>query len=529
MVQGDVEKKSTDNYRMSAHIFDIEHEVRTDYDLESSIKLTNDLPVHASYRTEATWQPSSGQQYTLWGKYNYYYSYSDNYTYFSTLKTRAEHRSEEFPLIGEHTVGAGLRASNELGSPRILLSGDLSFEMDDKDMTTYYATVDNPDIDTDDAWMRMYRLSLHSRNTTFKALLHVRDSLLRGSTRLTIDPGFRFAAVVALHENSGATLEEDGDSRDESCWRDSTEIREWFHFASLENQPYLAADFSWKKLRIHADYALMFYARRLTDSTHLQGFRWQRPYMVGDSRVEWHFSPEHRVTLSHSISVRHPDYLQVCWFDRSGGYIDQLYRGSEKLRSARTRQYKLAYDFNHNHFVASASLLYTHRLDEIEQTWFKEEIDDRNYTIFTWLNGGDTKIFGASQRLGWRGKILTANASVDYNHSIRRLHDSETVKHANDWCLKADVAAHLPKGWTLATDVRYQSAVSTFFALFKEYCVLNARVQKEFKHITLTLEGRDLLDRAVEARVISEDQSEGWLERTVYNRRLIVLGFTWKF
>ena len=529
MVQGNVEKKQTDNYRMSVQVLNVGNEEEFDYDIKNTVRMTNDSPVNVSYRTEFSWLPSPGRQYTLWGKYNYYYIFSDNFSSVSSEKTQGELHTIEDPLVSEHTVGAGFRASRQLGSSRRLLAGECSFDLDDRDMTTYYTTIEFADVHEDDMWVGIYRLSPHSRVTTINGLLHVRDSVLTGTSRLTIDPGVRFTSILGLHQNSGATMDEEGDYNDQSNWRDSTRLREWFHFTSLETQPYLAADFSWKKLRIHADYALMFYARRLTDSTHRQGFRWQRPYVVGNSSIEWRFSPRHLVTLSQNFSVSHPDYLQVCWFDRSGGYIDQLYRGSEKLRSTRTDQYRMAYDFNYKRFVANVSVAYTHRLDEIEQTWFSEEIDGRTYTIFTWLNGGDTKIFSASHRIGWRGKVLTANAGVVYNQAARRLHDSETVKKSNDWCATADVAARLPKGWTLATDVRYQSDVSTFFALFKEYCVLNARVQKEFKHITLSLEGRDLLDKALEATVISEDETEGWWEKTVYNRRLIVLGLTWKF
>ena len=168
-------------------------------------------------------------------------------------------------------------------------------------------------------------------------------------------------------------------------------------------------------------------------------------------------------------------------------------------------------------------------LDEIEQTWFTEEIDNRTYKVFTWLNDIDSYVFGMSHRLGWRGKVLSANLAVDYNYTVREWRNSDKVKESIDWRATADVTAHLKKGWTFSTDVKYQSAVATFFALFKEYCVLNARIQKEFKRFTLSLEGRDLLDMPEEATYMSEDQMEFWVESTLHNRRLILLGFSWKF
>ncbi len=52
----------------------------------------------------------------------------------------------------------------------------------------------------------------------------------------------------------------------------------------------------------------------------------------------------------------------------------------------------------------------------------------------------------------------------------------------------------LGAGWELGADIRYQSKVETFFSLFDQYCVLNARVQKRFRTVSIFLEGRDLLD-----------------------------------
>ena len=105
----------------------------------------------------------------------------------------------------------------------------------------------------------------------------------------------------------------------------------------------------------------------------------------------------------------------------------------------------------------------------------------------------------------------------------------DKIKESTDWRLTADVAAHLPKGWTLSTDIKYQSAVATFFALFNQYCTMNMRAQKEFKRFIVSLEARDLLDMPVEAQYISEDETEAWIEKTLHNRRIILLGFSWKF
>ena len=71
--------------------------------------------------------------------------------------------------------------------------------------------------------------------------------------------------------------------------------------------------------------------------------------------------------------------------------------------------------------------------------------------------------------------------------------------------------------------------MATFFTIFKQYCELKARVQKDFKQFSLYLEGRDLLDTPLETSFESEETKEFWIEEVRSNRRIIVLGAKWKF
>ena len=531
LLEGKIENKSTDNLHLAFKTDEMGSD--ESFDMNAIIKMGDEIPVNVQYRSDITWRPAQGQRFVFWARYKLDYKSSSNLTYRANWKSLKESMSQEAPFTWEHSASAGMRTSHELnGLSRRVLSTELSFDMNDKQQQTIYTTIgvqpgDNPE--EDEAWLTCYKLTPHSRSSTFKAIVHYRDSLLNGrSTRLMVNPGLRFTAIKSLHDNSGYTLDPDA-SIENPVWRDSTAIREWFHFASLDFQPYVVADLTVKKVRIHVDYALTFYGRRLTDSTHHQSFKWQSPHPLGNGSIEWKINPQHKISLSNSLSIKHPTYLQICWFDRSGGYIEQLYRGSESLRSTRTQQYKMTYDFHYKRFVAATSLAYSWRLDEIEQTWFKEEIDNRDYKVFTWLNGADSRIQNVSQKLGWRGKMITANLGLECNYTLRTWHDSDRIKESTDWRLTADIAARVPKGWTLSTDIKYQSAVATFFALFSQYCVLNTRAQKEFKHFIVSLEARDLLDMPVEAQYISEDQTEAWIEKTLHNRRLVLLGFSWKF
>lgn len=531
LLEGKIENKSTDNFHLA-----FKTDKKDDWeslDMNAIVKMGEEIPVNAHYRSDITWRPAQGQRFAFWARYKLDYKASSNLTYRAGWKSKKESMSQEAPFTWEHTASVGMRTSHELnGLSRRVLSSELSFDLNDKQQQTVYTTIgvqpgDEPG--EDDAWLTCYKLTPHSNNSTFRAILHYRDSLLNGRpVRLMVNPGLRFTATRSLHDNSGYTLDPES-SIVHPVWRDSTQIREWFHFASLDFQPYLVTDLDWKKIRVHLDYALSLYGRRLTDSIHNQNVKWQHPNLVGNGNIDWRIHPRHKLTLSNKLTLKHPTYLQVCWFDRSGGYIEQLYRGSESLRSTRTDEYKLAYDFNYKRFIATSSVAFSWRFDEIEQTWFKEEIDNRSYKVFTWLNGADSRILNVSPKLGWRGKLITANLSLEYNYTVRTWRDMDKVKKSTDWCLKADIAAHLSKGWTLSADMKYQSAVATFFALFKQYCVLNTRAQKEFKHFIVSLEARDLLDMPVEAVFDSEDQTESWVEKTLHNRRLILLGFSWKF
>jgi hypothetical protein len=229
------------------------------------------------------------------------------------------------------------------------------------------------------------------------------------------------------------------------------------------------------------------------------------------------------------MSVSHPDYLKICWYDRTAGYLDQLYRGNEGLLSPKTRVYGLEYEFKYKRFISQSTVSYKRVLDEIDQTWTNEEIDGRQYKVFHWLNSSNSRSVGLTQKLGWRGKVIVANVGITYNQSRRTAKDSDKVKNSFDWKLTSDVTAFLGKGWSVGADAKYQSKVATFFTIFKQYCELNVRIQKDFKKFTLYLQGRDLLDQTRETSFESEELQEFWVEQVRSNRRIFVLGAKWKF
>ena len=492
------------------------------------IKLSQIVQTNADFLTNAVWSSRPGRSVSAWFQYSFLSSdgYNANSRFDQTAATSAY---GEDPDAFQHVFGTGVRFSRQMDNPRHALAGNLTYNHTILDQSTVWLTINLDGAETD-WWADLFKVTPHEVTDNLSGELHFKDSVLTGTTKLVLDPGIRLSGNRSIHENSGATAVGSLESIDDvTDWRDSTAIRERFDFGSLDIQPYLVVDLAGRKVRMHADYAPMFYARRLTDSTHRQGLKFQRPYVVGNGNVSWMMGQGHELRFNNRMAVVHPSYLQVCWFDRTAGYLDRLYRGNPDLKSNVSRSYGLTYSFNYKRFNTSTAVSFSRSRNEIIQTWFEEEIDHRSYRVFTWINGAESRVFGVSQTIGWKGKVLTANAGFGYNHAHQSMKETDQYVEANDWSLYGNVAANLGKGWSLSADMRYQSQVTRFLEMFDDYCIVNAKVKKQFKKLTLYLEGRHLADTPQITKVYSEDMTHYWTERIYLNRRLVILGLNWRF
>ena len=529
-VTGKWEPKTTDNSRMA-------------YKNESLglvYKAATTKPLATGIRSDFLWTPAGDRNYTAWVLYQYKNDRARNHSINIDVESEDEgHFSYyyEMPVLDEHKVETGLRTHRSFDSGRKILQSSLVlqgignkrtstwvvFKTDEGDGGTAVAGEDIEGY----AWK--YRITPRSLDHNLDGDIHLQMTALDGPVKLKYAPGLRLSSRHALDQNSGATRINIWDDEGEEIWQDSTRLRETFNYLSMLAEPYLSADFSWKSIEAHASYACQVYARRLNDDTHQQPLKVKGVYPVGDARIKWAISPKHALSLTNQLSASHPDYLKICWYDRSAGYLDQLYRGNEQLLSPWKQRYGLEYEFKWKRFFSQTTLSYTNVQNEIDQTWSNEEIDGRLYKVFRWINSSDSHSAGLTEKLGWRGKVITANLGLTYNQNQRKAKTSGTVKRSFDWRLNADVTAHLKKGWSLGVNARYQSSVATFFTIFKEHCELNANIQKEFKHFTLYLEGRELLDQPMETSFESEELQEFWVEEVRSNRRIFVLGARWKF
>lgn len=507
-------------------------------DIEAVVKESRTRPLTVGLRSDLSWTPGADRKYDSWIRYQYKYDEANNQTLRLNLSLdwddgKASYYYEQ-PLLSEHLVAAGVQTSHQLGAPWRVLLSSLSLEATMNQQYNLWSVTKAEGFSAEtleediDATSWVYRITPQKTDLNTSGLVHLRDSVLRGPVKLVLDPGVRVASQHNLDMNSGATLDlELFEKTGEEVWRDSVRLRERFDYRTLRLEPYLAADFSWQALQAHVDYALQFYSRRLNDDDHTQRLSLYGVYPVGNGSISWRPSGRHRLSLNNRLSVAHPDYYKICWYERTGGYLNQLYRGNDKLRSTVTRLYSLEYEFKPGPFSSNTTLSVTRRKNETEQTWKNEEIEGRLYKVFTWINAADGWTLGATERLGWSGKVVSAHLGVGYNRTRRTARETGAVKETFDWNLTADASVELGRGWNIRSDVRYQSKVATFFSMFNEYCVLNARVQKRFPRFTVYLEGRDLLDNVRVTSFESADGKEKWVESVRNNRRLVVLGLSW--
>lgn len=527
------ESKTTDNTRFSAK----------KERLALTHKASLNQPLTASLKSVFAWTPDRERNYSASILYQFSHTRGENHSINASGKAEGADDFSyyyEYPGKDEHKLEAGLKTNRSFSSGRSILQSSLTIGAVGSQTLNNWTVVktDSGDgkgtgvtIEDTQAYVWRYRITPNSLDLNLDGDIHLQRTVRDDDILLRFTPGARISAKQALDRNSGATRIRDDilDDKNTEAWRDSSRLRESFNYLSLWVDPYLTADFKWKKLEVHADYALQVYARRLNDDSHLQRLKVKGVYPVGKANLKWTISPVHSLNLTNQLSVSHPDYLKICWYDRTAGYLDQLYRGNEHLLSPLTQRYGLEYELKLKRFLARTTLSYTRVINEIDQTWTNEEIDGRLYKVFQWLNSSDSRAFGIAQSVGWRGKVITANASVTYNRTRRVSRTSGAVKDNFDWRLNTDITAKLGRGWTLGADARYQSKTATFFTMFKGYCTFNARVQKEFKRFTLYLEGRDLLDQATETTFESEELQEYWIEEVRNNRRIILLGARWKF
>ena len=105
----------------------------------------------------------------------------------------------------------------------------------------------------------------------------------------------------------------------------------------------------------------------------------------------------------------------------------------------------------------------------------------------------------------------------------------DELDNSKNWDVMADVTVRPFAGWALSTNGFYRSNINTLYKRNRDMYSLSARLTKEFKRLTVYLEGRDLLDHSVTTENLSEDMTRQMVQTMHMNRRLFLLGLTWAF
>ena len=558
-VGGRWEPKSSDNSRL-----DFNRDQPDELNLELVYKTVKTRPLQVNVRTSFDWKPSPDRRYTAWLSYRYKNDRARNVSnslsgtlsldgrqiqyYYANpralvddlrLEDMDSHLAScyyELPRMNEHAMAAGATGTWRLGDKSSLLGSFSLSTVRNLNHTVWSVFKSSDDVSGDideveafhrgDAWM--YRITPSSIDMDLEADIHLLRIVRDGDVRFNWAPGFRLFGNHSVDQNSGASLA-DIDAKGNYIWRDSLRLRENFDFLAFQAAPFVAAEYRGKKIEVQADYSLHFYFCRLNDDTRRQPLNLQTVAPVGNARFSWKLSDIHKLSVTHAVGVDYPDYLKICWYDRTGGYADQLYRGNSELVSTLHSRYSFVYELLYKRFRYRMSNAVTRKINEMDQTWSNEEIEGRLYKVFLWVNSADSWSFGTAHRIGWEGKWGKGGVGVEYNQSRRTAKADGAVKDASDWRLTADADANLGKGWSLGARLKYQSAVATFFSSFNEYWEFNTHIQKKFRNITLFFDGNDLLDNARQTTVESADGRQLWLDVARDNRRLFLLGIQWNF
>ncbi len=513
------EPKTAERYRVEAKSKD-----EKDLSLRALIKSTNTRPLDLGFRTDFTWTPASQKKYGAWLNIRYQVDGNDAETCNATIQT--VDYTEEWALRKRLTYSAGFNSSHAFGRRTLQSSITAEFKTDDKhnQWNTLGAKGETIWEETDpkkvNLWAKVYRLTPFSGNLSADGVVHLRDTVLRTRHKLILDPGLRANIKYTYDANSGATLINPLGKVSE--WRDSTSIRESFLFLTMQAEPYIAADYTYGPLRVKADYGLQVYMRRLRDEKHLDTPITAVPHVVGKSSFSWKIHPSHELGLSHERTVKHPTYIQTCSFERPGAFINQIWRGNPELKSNTSSTFSVDYKFRYKRFSASSSTFYTRKLNEVDQTFRMEKIDEREYKVFTWMNSSNSHVMGMNNTLSWASKWVDANLNIKYTHTYRIATLENKKQQTDDWRIKADFLVKLGSGWSIGADMNYKNPTMTLHTLVTAYWTLNAKVQKKFK-------GKDLLEHMQKNQYTSVYGDEVWVEQIYQNRRLLILGFNWNF
>ena len=482
-----------------------------------------------SLRSDFDWHPTTSQQISAYFSYGYDYDKTKNNSVnlFTDAKDLFNVKvALENSRIHQHAAEAGWESSHHLGSSRrqLLTSGAWKGSFNNQTSRWMKLMMSHDDgTASDDSRSSLYRLDSRMNEQEGTLSVSYRDSLIKSEHNLTIEPGVKVRLAGTWNDNSGAV------NVDESSWRDSIGIHEDFDFTTVQLEPRLQLEYQYSSLRLLADYSLQFYGRNLSSQLREQSMKWLPTAVIGHTSVEWTPGTGHLLTLGSSLSVMQPDYQQLCWYRWQGADPTELIQGNPDLLPSRSVSTDLTWRFKKGPFSLAIGNTYDYRTREFEEVFNTQMIDGQEYSIYTWINTDYTHSISQNLQLGWKGKTFSANMRALYQHNWMNNPNADELVSSKNWEVRADFTVKPFDGWALSANGYYRSNINTLYKKNKDRYSLSARITKEFKRLSVYLEGRDLLDHAVTTENLSEDMSRQMVQTIHMNRRLFLLGLTIKF
>ena len=487
--------------------------------LDLIVRLSSPDQKRYEARTDVRWTPS------LRSSFLGYVGYVDAHNVTENTLANFRFISDQMDVSGENVdvrqrmALSGLRGYGRFPGEQVLLGGfDWTREWNRR--RSMWEEIAN----MTEGPHRAFRLTpffIRDRSTAF---FTYRDSTMFGVRRLQFEAGSRMAVNRDNDWYGGETRRSDG------SWQDSLRVKEHFDFIAAQVEPYARVDFARDAFSVYLETGLQLYGTRLDNDTLHQALSVRPPEIVGQLGGRWRPVPMHTVTWSGSWNVQRPSYQNICWYQRQGSYDNQLFQGNPELNPTRTLLTQLGYRFVYKRFYAEFTSSYSRRDDEVVQTFRNAKVDDRDFTIFTWVNAARTRTFVERLGAGWMGKMLTANLSCLYHDLHQRQDIADTDTKNRYWEYAGDVQLRLPRQWTVTVGGNYHTTIRTLYQVIDPYFRLDARVEKAFgKAWMVFVDGRDLLDRSIGNGIISGIEKQNWYEEVSNNRRLIQVGVTYQF
>lgn len=316
----------------------------------------------------------------------------------------------------------------------------------------------------------------------------------------------------------------------DEAWKDSTRFHVNFDYLALTVEPSVHANYKVGQFEFDGTFRLQYFTDRLNSETETERFDAGQFSPLVNFRTIWRPSESHKLTLNLNNTIQRPDYLNLCWFQRPGSYINELNEGNPNLRPAQTSRAALEYTFTKNRFSTSLEIGDSYVTNKIERTFRMEKIEDHDIRVYTWINGGFSNTANAKLNVRWSGRKLKAGASGNINYFIG-INTSDKVTRNSDYRIEADASYNWFWDITYLARFRYQSKIIRSYSSITEYFGLDFRITKPFlkKKFEVFAEGRDLLDKPITTETYSEDGMEGRYETLNHNRRLFLLGLKYSF